>query len=44
MPGDEMCHRIKSTPATSGIPVILLTAKTFRTSIIEGLQKGADDT
>lgn len=43
MPGDEMCHRIKSTPATSGIPVILLTAKTFRTSIIEGLQKGADD-
>lgn len=43
MQGDEMCHRIKSTPATSGIPVILLTAKTFRTSIIEGLQKGADD-
>lgn len=43
MQGDEMCHRIKSNPATSGIPVILLTAKSFRTAIIEGLQKGADD-
>lgn len=43
MQGDEMCNRIKSNPATSGIPVILLTAKTFRTSIIEGLHKGADD-
>ena len=43
MQGDEMCNRIKSNPATSGIPVILLTARTFRTSIIEGLHKGADD-
>ncbi|WP_294593547.1 hybrid sensor histidine kinase/response regulator transcription factor [uncultured Bacteroides sp.] len=43
MQGDEMCHRIKSNPTTSGIPVILLTAKTFQKAIIEGLQKGADD-
>lgn len=43
MQGDEMCHRIKSNPSTSGIPVILLTAKTHRTAIIEGFQKGADD-
>lgn len=43
MQGDEMCRQIKSNPATSGIPVILLTAKIFQKAIIEGLQKGADD-
>lgn len=43
MHGDEMCHQIKSNPSTSGIPVILLTAKVLQEAIIEGLQKGADD-
>ncbi len=41
--GDELCHRIKSTPSTQGIPVILLTAKSHHDAMAEGLRKGADD-
>ncbi|MEG1586006.1 MAG: response regulator, partial [Bacteroidales bacterium] len=43
MQGDDFCRTIKNTPETSGIPVILLTAKTNHDSIVNGLQKGADD-
>ncbi len=41
--GDELCRRIKANPDTSGIPVILLTAKANHEAMAEGLKKGADD-
>ena len=41
--GDDFCRAIKDNPETSGIPVILLTAKSNHDSIVSGLQKGADD-
>lgn len=41
--GDEFCSIVKSNPATAGIPVILLTAKTNHDAIVGGLEKGADD-
>lgn len=41
--GDDFCRIVKSDMNTSHIPVILLTAKTDRQSIIDGLEYGADD-
>lgn len=41
--GDELCKLIKENPNTSGIPVVLLTAKANHEAIVEGLKKGADD-
>lgn len=41
--GDELCRLVKENPVTSGIPVILLTAKTNHDAMAEGLKKGADD-
>jgi response regulator RpfG family c-di-GMP phosphodiesterase len=41
--GDELCRMVKENPATSGIPFILLTAKTDHASQVEGFKKGADD-
>ncbi len=41
--GYQVLQRIKKNPATSQIPVILLTAKTMIESKIEGLEYGADD-
>jgi two-component system cell cycle response regulator len=43
MSGVEVCQRLKSEPATAGIPVILITALADRASKMEGLQRGADD-
>ncbi|MGL4519737.1 MAG: hybrid sensor histidine kinase/response regulator transcription factor [Phocaeicola sp.] len=43
MQGDDFCRVVKNNPETSGIPVILLTAKTNHESVVNGLQKGADD-
>ena len=41
--GTELCRIIKERPDTSGIPVILLTAKTASRDVVEGLQSRADD-
>jgi len=40
--GIEVLQKLKSTPQTSHIPVILLTAKDNEESMLEGLKYGAD--
>ncbi len=39
--GYETCKRLKANPATSGIPVIFLTAKAQHFEVKEGLDAGA---
>jgi two-component system alkaline phosphatase synthesis response regulator PhoP len=41
--GFETCKRMKSTPATAGIPVMFLTARSGEVDEILGLELGADD-
>lgn len=41
--GFEVCKQLKNNAVTSKIPVIMLTAKTEDTSIVAGLELGADD-
>ncbi len=41
--GLELIRRLKRQPATSGIPVIMLTARTEEDNKIDGLEAGADD-
>jgi len=41
--GFEVCKQLKNNPATSGIPVIFLTAKENEIDEILGLEIGADD-
>jgi two-component system phosphate regulon response regulator PhoB len=41
MDGLEACKRLKADPATAGIPVIFLTAKSQETEIKQGLALGA---
>ena len=43
MDGFTFCEQIKTTMATSHIPVILLTAKAREESQLSGYRKGADD-
>ncbi len=43
MSGIELCSKIKNSPETCHIPVILLTAKTAVEHKFEGLKTGADD-
>jgi ligand-binding sensor domain-containing protein/DNA-binding response OmpR family regulator/nitrogen-specific signal transduction histidine kinase len=42
MNGLELCNAIKTNPAYSHIPLILLSAKTDTPTKVEGLKKGAD--
>jgi PAS domain S-box-containing protein len=41
--GQETCQRIKLSPAWREIPVLLLTAKEDRETMLEGINAGADD-
>jgi phosphate regulon transcriptional regulator PhoB len=41
--GLEVCRRLRASPATRGIPVIMLTAKSEEVDRIVGLEVGADD-
>lgn len=43
MDGFDTCRKLKSTPATAGIPVIFLTASSREVDEVEGLELGADD-
>ena len=41
--GTEVCKRLKASPATSSIPIIMLTAKDSEVDKVLGLELGADD-
>lgn len=41
--GLEVCRELKRRPATSGIPVLMLTAKSEESDIVAGLEVGAAD-
>ncbi|WP_337572079.1 response regulator transcription factor [Mitsuokella jalaludinii] len=41
--GLEVCRRLKADPQTSGIPIIMLTAKAEEIDHVLGLELGADD-
>jgi two-component system phosphate regulon response regulator PhoB len=41
--GLEVCRRLKNDPRTSGVPVIMVTAKGEESDVVTGLELGADD-
>lgn len=43
MDGIEVCRRIRSNPATSGTPIIMITAKSDERDVVAGLDAGAND-
>ncbi|MEO1029431.1 MAG: response regulator [Pseudomonadota bacterium] len=43
MDGYETCRRIKSDPASSFVPVVMVTALSDRSERLKGLQAGAED-
>lgn len=43
MDGTDVCRRIRATPATASLPVIMLTARSSESDRVAGLDLGADD-
>ena len=43
MDGYEVCQKLRASPATQGIPVIFLTAKTEVDDVVRGFEIGASD-
>src|SRR5512133_3950841 len=43
MDGFEVCRRIRATQHLAEVPIILLTALDDRTSLVRGIESGADD-
>ncbi|WP_406660591.1 PAS domain S-box protein [Methanolobus sp. ZRKC3] len=43
MDGYEVCRRIKSSEETNFIPVVIVTALTSKSGMLEGIEAGADD-
>ena len=41
--GIEVCRRLRRTPATANVPIIMLTARGEESDRIRGLETGADD-
>jgi two-component system phosphate regulon response regulator PhoB len=41
--GLEVCKRLKSSPQTEHIPIVMVTAKSDEADIVTGLELGADD-
>ncbi len=41
--GIEVCRRLRRSPATAGLPIIMLTARGEEDDRIRGLETGADD-
>ena len=41
--GTEVCRLLRARPATSGLPIIMLTARTGEADRVSGLDLGADD-
>ena len=43
MDGHEVARRLRENPATSAIPIVMLTAKSLSVNRVEGILAGADD-
>lgn len=43
MSGLDVCRKLKADPATAGIPVIMVTARSEDSDIVVGLELGAED-
>ncbi len=43
MDGFEVCHRLKTDPATMHIPIVMVTALSETADRVRGLESGADD-